>query len=366
MKARPLSTVLWGAVLCAACGVGAGDAGENGGGGGGGGRGEGADSAAGGCVAIEDIEAFLPLDDATFRGSPSPALGGPDPDEIQLSLPMTATGHLDLAMPESGLDCENGQSVCLVALQDAPTGEDVQAVTYVAASGALDLGRSSPPFYIRGSITEAVLVEVTLDPLDSTIVAVEGGRCLSLARFDFDIERPTEGWSCNPGFYDEADTGASLYYCDCACGAPDPDCEIPTAKLTGCEDGQTCGADGACAGTPTDWTCAAERYGGGPGDGCDCGCGAADPDCALPGEAVVGCEEGEVCGEGRCLPPTWTCDPRYFATGKPNDCDCGCGAPDPDCPSGSASECDYCLEAGSCATGECPANIVTDDNASCT
>lgn len=52
---------------------------------------------------------------------------------------------------------------------------------------------------------------------------------------------PSE-WACNPVFYDAADG------CDCACGAPDPDCDLPDQQLFNCEDGQVCSSEGLCVG----------------------------------------------------------------------------------------------------------------------
>jgi hypothetical protein len=108
-----------------------------------------------------------------------------------------------------------------------------------------------------------------------------------------------------------------------------------------CELGEDPGCDADCSTgssgeVPADWTCAEATYGA--EDGCDCACGAPDPDCDDPGAAVYNCwEPDEVCSpEGQCVAPgdgevpsTWGCDPSYYDAG--DGCDCGCGSFDPDC-----------------------------------
>ncbi|MBI2898174.1 MAG: hypothetical protein HYY06_31785 [Deltaproteobacteria bacterium] len=141
-------------------------------------------------------------------------------------------------------------------------------------------------------------------------------------------------WTCNAAYYDASDG------CDCNCGAYDPDCDGGGANVYGCDPGQTCDEDGGCAdgsdggGAPAEWTCNDSYYDA--GDGCDCGCGARDPDCDDDGASVYGCDEGQTCGwDGACedaaptVPEGWSCDEEYYGAG--DGCDCGCGAWDADC-----------------------------------
>ena len=55
-------------------------------------------------------------------------------------------------------------------------------------------------------------------------------------------------WNCNQLFYGDFD------YCDCDCGAPDPDCQYVPDRVLNCDDGETC-VDGVCVlpgtGSPT-------------------------------------------------------------------------------------------------------------------
>ena len=117
------------------------------------------------------------------------------------------------------------------------------------------------------------------------------------------------------------------------------------------------------------WTGDPSFYGA--GDGCDCGTGSWDPDCAIPGQALYNCNNGQACvrsGQaGICetvIPPAmpdpappstppagWSCSPDYYNAG--DGCDCGCGAFDPDCgkPSQRLYGCNvgqYCGQAGAC------------------
>jgi hypothetical protein len=117
------------------------------------------------------------------------------------------------------------------------------------------------------------------------------------------------------------------------------------------------------------WTADPSYYGS--GDGCDCGHGSWDPDCAIPGQVLHNCNNGQACVQsgqlGVCqtvvtpampdpAPPStppagWTCDPSYYNAG--DGCDCGCGAFDPDCgrPNQRGFDCNvgqYCGQSGTC------------------
>lgn len=144
-----------------------------------------------------------------------------------------------------------------------------------------------------------------------------------------------EEWTCEP-----AKQGDALGFCDCGCGAPDPDCQgrgctsasCRSSSCNRCHDdsGTVVGCD-----APAGWSCALSAYAS--GDGCDCGCGIADPDCG-----TEGCVDGD-CRDDACntcrssnrdqvpcdVPNEWLCNPLKYDS---NDgCDCGCGVADPDC-----------------------------------
>ncbi len=176
-----------------------------------------------------------------------------------------------------------------------------------------------------------------------------------------------DGWTCPSEWEGDG-------YCDCGCGEIDVDCAgggcaQPGCTAAACEycvdangDAEECG-DGGGGGGSGGWTCPLEWQ----GDGwCDCGCGALDPDCGGGGCSAPGCSaqacqycvdasgEGETCGATDA--PVWSCDPEYYGDGW---CDCGCETADPDCNGGgctspgcSASACEYCADATG-ATSEC-------------
>ena len=184
-------------------------------------------------------------------------------------------------------------------------------------------------------------------------------------------------WTCDPVHYAAHDE------CDCACGAPDPDCSDTTLATAGCGANERCGTDGTCHPiAPAAWTCDPGRYGA--HDACDCGCGAVDPDCSIPGLPVRGCTGRDatcsssgacectphcgsnVCGDdgcggscGTCSDPARSiclggacvsaCDPTpircHFAVCGSDECGGSCGT----CPPGE-----------NCADGACVTVAVTD------
>jgi hypothetical protein len=99
-------------------------------------------------------------------------------------------------------------------------------------------------------------------------------------------------WTCDPDYYDDGT------FCDCACGDHDPDCDQPGAEVFGCDPGQAC-TNGVCTNGTGDWTCDPEYF----DDGvyCDCECGTFDPDCEGSTGEVYGCDPGQTCdAEGHC------------------------------------------------------------------
>jgi hypothetical protein len=79
----------------------------------------------------------------------------------------------------------------------------------------------------------------------------------------------------------------------------------------------------------------------------------------------VDCDDSDCAADPTCPPPTWTCNPAYYAAA--DGCDCGCGALDPDCADATAASCVYCNDTGSCDTtgGGCPGIIDPLDNSTC-
>jgi hypothetical protein len=309
-------------------------------------------------ITVDDLKLVYSAGPFAYQGHPARTLGGADEDVAQLEIyDETVTGSVDLS---AGDDANYATCMtCLLALEDIATDGSGAAKIYFQASGTLDYGATTPPF-IAGSATDVTLVEVTIDPDSFESTPVAGGACLHLATMAFDIMQPPAGWVCPPEYYGDGST------CDCLCGAVDSDCADAALPVGGCQEGQTCSADGtACQGVPTAWTCAADQYGGGAGNGCDCNCGAHDPDCDLaPAEPIQGCAVGDTCNiNSVCLSPAWTCDDDYF--GGNDGCDCGCGVVDIDCADATVGSCEFCNDTGSCSTDACPGTINATNNAVC-
>ncbi|TVQ98711.1 MAG: serine protease [Deltaproteobacteria bacterium] len=142
---------------------------------------------------------------------------------------------------------------------------------------------------------------------------------------------PPEGWTCEPALYGRGNA------CHCNCGVWDPACVDPLLPVEGCNENEACLPDATC-GPPPDvppaWSCSPEHFAAGDGI-CDCACGAPDPDC-LNATETRGCPHGSRCApDGICIPDSagppedWTCEPTDHDNGR--TCNCNCGAPDPDC-----------------------------------
>ncbi len=244
------------------------------------------------------------------------------------------------------------------------------AKQFFQAEGTVDLGASRFPA-ISATITDATLVEATIDATSGTAARVPGGECLHIASANSAFDPAPVGWTRASSARTQT---SSLRDCD-ACGVPDPDCAVmPPLPVRDCGPGQTCAADGkTCEGNVQGWTCAQNKYDENhdaamPMGTCDCECGLPDPDCADPSAVVVGCSASSpTCNaHGHCVPTAWTCGPDFYgdkgtATGG---CDCGCGAPDIDCTSLEKSACDYCDDLGSCDSSTCsdPMSLIDPTN----
>ncbi|MCL2824826.1 MAG: hypothetical protein FWD57_12635, partial [Polyangiaceae bacterium] len=120
-------------------------------------------------------------------------------------------------------------------------------------------------------VIDATLEDVKLVEIDSEFNPVPNGLCLTIDNAPF-VAAPIEGWTCPKGYYEDGD-------CDCECGIWDPDCSTSGANPFGCAPEAICvevDGQGICDGGVVGWTCDIKYY----GDGfCECGCGAWDPDC---------------------------------------------------------------------------------------
>ena len=199
---------------------------------------------------------------------------------------------------------------------------------------------------------------------------------------------PFAMWTCPASYYGQNNR------CDCACGAPDPDCATPLSGSCAHIEAPCAAADNEqnwlCEDPlPMSWKCDRKHYDA--GDGCDCGCGAWDPDCDANGNGTQ--DDGEdlasVCD--RCgsagglstksdcsdilpddnsaagpfdVPTAWSCADGYY--GNNHGCDCGCGAVDSACATNSSvDQCTACNSGGSCletAANSCDPNATATLN----
>lgn len=314
-------------------------------------------------VVLSRVQLAAPLQDhAVLRVWPPFEQGGPELGGVPLPQTLlTVTGH------GAGLPAKADANARVVDV--APDVWRVQTDAFAGNSG-------SPAWNDAGQLV-ALLVRGASD-------WVTDGGC-TRARVLLDDDAPGEGLLpiqtviddlCALGWPSLARCGQAPTCGDGWCTGEerddtcDQDC---TVSLGRCGDG-LCSADEASSGScaldcapssppPSAWTCEPRRYDG--RDGCDCDCGAPDPDCERPGP-VFGCALPLVCEEGRCVPPpavhsvppTWRCDPTFYAA---NDgCDCRCGAPDPDCELVGARVLN-CLDNQVCEAGLCVDASTTAD-----
>ena len=115
----------------------------------------------------------------------------------------------------------------------------------MAKSGTLDLGSTSPPYDIAGSLSDVELVEVLISSTSPPVV-LDDGSCATLPQATFEVVGPAPGWSCDPGLYDETSLGNAQAFCDCACGAFDPDRSDAANIVLNCQGGEVCDSIGEC------------------------------------------------------------------------------------------------------------------------
>lgn len=189
------------------------------------------------------------------------------------------------------------------------------------------------------------------------------------------------GWTCDVTWFAAQDA------CDCGCGAPDPDCDLPDQPLAGCGPSETCVA-GVCQGAPPEWTCDASTYNA--LDNCDCGCGAPDPDCEYEDFAVLNCMgpdpvclpdatceacvtdcTGKVCGDDGCGGLCGICEDPTLSACDSGQCVDPCGPTPLACETnasgddGCGGSCGGCAAEESCELGQCVPDDIPPDPASC-
>ncbi|MFO0552957.1 MAG: hypothetical protein U0271_31505 [Polyangiaceae bacterium] len=240
--------------------TGGGGSSNNSGGNNNGGNNNGGNGGAGGNVAVDcsnptEITAadFAKLQaDGTasvFGATPSPdlgAVGTPDNLTLEFYGPNAGdfdgdqTGTFDLSMGG-----DSNYATCSRCVRVTEDGGG--AKVYFQTGGTLVVDATSDQLNgtVHGSLSDVTLVEVTIDPNTYESTPVAGGACLHLAAapVEFVTLPPPAEWVCDAGFYGDGS------FCDCGCGAADPDCADATVgSCDYCDDMGSCSVD-ACPGT---------------------------------------------------------------------------------------------------------------------
>jgi len=210
-------------------------------------------------------------------------------------------------------------------------------------SGTFSVQKTDPPIHvaISGTLTNDIDASGTID------IHYESPDCEStLYELPWTARRMS---TCGDGTIEEPET------CDDGNLVDDDDCSSLCVQL----------------GPPPAWECPEDFFGD---DYCDCGCGAPDPDCEADDpfecfecDCEFGCT-GDPDIDGLCIepglpvvPPGWNCSPYYY---EDEICDCGCGIPDPFCSDTLAVSCDDCLTCTS-IFDDCLATVVPENNSQC-
>jgi hypothetical protein len=363
-------------------------------------------------IEVADVQLDVQQDVQTiYSAELTTALGGGVPDHlvfhfVNYNERVGPLGAGTFSLSEAPNDNRATCAECVSVFEDQLTESAVPAAVFFQSAGSITLDVNPRTQVLEGVLENVVLVEVTIDGATLESTPVEGGRCLSLPRLELDYRYVPPGWTCDPALYQSGGE------CNCACGAPDPDCYCDPFMDPGCEPvieddcpsgtacttvgclqrcdpfsvptvqcgvSQLCVFDGvagpvcidgaerlntAALGEVCQGTGILVEYcavdGTVPAGVCDDLSGVCRPVCGPPPH---GCPDDETCytiagggpgeGWGFCIPAgTWLCYPDSYDDGA--FCDCGCGDVDPDC-SDDQLPVLGCAEEDLCVDGACQA-----------
>lgn len=176
-----------------------------------------------------------------YGAVPSPDGGAADPDRLQIEFygppdfDGDQTGMFDLAA--AGDDNYATCSRCVRLIEDAGSGA---GRIFFQLSGTMDVDPASTQLEgtLTATLTDVLLVEVTIEEGTFVSTPVAGGECLHLATADIAVvpPMPPAGWTCDAEFYADG-------FCDCGCGAFD-DLDCADMTIDSCE---YCDATGSCS-----------------------------------------------------------------------------------------------------------------------
>jgi hypothetical protein len=225
----------------------------------------------------------------------------------------------------SGLECDQGaSSIPFWSYEARDTAEaytqsfgysfvyDVDEWVWFGEDIADEIDADHPVYYAyepEGNSAHAVTL-VGYDATDETLYLYKNwDPVLTLKGFDEATNHRTINitpggeptvpaeWICSDAAYEALDG------CDCQCGAYDTDCDNELVAI-GCEEGQSCSADGVCVGC--DDECAPPAGDRCDGNGAVVSCSDTDADGCLELGAPAECDAGSVCQDGDCI--ECTCD----------------------------------------------------------
>jgi hypothetical protein len=204
------------------------------------------DAAASTCTMLaigpQERDAMSTADSELWTGAVMTDLGGTSTVQFEFysGIETSLTGAIDLSAGN-----QNNYSTCAACIRvivNDTTGMPVKQ--FFQDGGTLNL--SIDPLtseHMTGTASDVSLIEVTIDSQTFASTPVVGGTCVTLGTLALDAGPAPLAWTCNDAAYNDGVT------CDCACGAHDPDCDLPAATVTGCTAAQTCGGDDTCVDT---------------------------------------------------------------------------------------------------------------------
>lgn len=204
--------------------------------------GEGAATGAGGapgdgCAVYDGFEmtigkAAFPIPSVSEGAHPN------DRDKMVIWAAEGLTGSHTFALTTSVVQCDSPGAVCIFLRSGSHQ--------LMASAGTIEIEESTQ-YYLTATLHDVELIEMS-DSGRGPMTPIPNGVCASIPSLAFHSEVPTPGWTCAPSYYDEfAVTGFDNEFCECDCGAFDPDCDNPDLGLWAannvCADGYVCSAD---------------------------------------------------------------------------------------------------------------------------